>query len=176
MADAVGASEIATDAVGAAEILADAVTASEIATDAVGSAEIATDAVTASEIAADAVGASEIATDAVGSAEIATDAVGAAEVTDGSLRAADIGVISGSVNINPANVGANSCNTVTAGVTGIQVGDKVILNAPSALSGNLIAMAVQQPTADTLTFRLCNVQGLGGVDAPSQSWSYIVTR
>jgi hypothetical protein len=61
-------------------------------------------------------------------------------------------------------------------VAGIQVGDQIIPNPPAALSANLIASGEIQPTADTLSFRLCNVQALGGINAPSQSWGYIVTR
>ena len=176
--DSVDSSKILNGTIITEDLADNAVTSAKVALDTLTAADIAADAVTASEIAANAVGSSEIAADAEGSSEIATGAVGAAEVADGSLRAADIGVLNGTVAINPPNITSQSCSlaeSAAGSVPGIQVGDQLILSAPSGLQSELAPSAVVQPTADRLTIRLCNVKG-GDVDDISRTWGYIITR
>ena len=207
-ADSVAASELANnsvvggaggdvsdDSLTAADLAADSVTGSELANGAVvGGAggdvsdgtlttdDIAADTITAADLAADSVAASELADNAVDNAAMADDAVRAAEVQNGSLRAADIGVLSGSVAIDPPSVATSNCATAQSAansVPGIQVGDHVIVTPPDTLSIRLVGTSVRQTAADRLTVRLCNIWsgiGSGAVDDTSRTWQYIVTR
>ncbi|MEA2394210.1 MAG: hypothetical protein QOJ82_2101 [Solirubrobacteraceae bacterium] len=153
---AVGSSGIAAGAVGPTQLAAGAVERIHLAAGAVGRTQLAGDAVGRAQIGADAVGSDQIAAGAVGGDELASDAVGSSKVVDGSLREADIAVDAGSIGLDPPAIASGRCALVTASKPGIAVGDRVVLNAPSALEDGLVAAPVVQPTADVLTARFCN--------------------
>jgi hypothetical protein len=155
-AGAVGPSGIAAGAVGPTQLAAGAVERIHLAAGAVGRTQLAGDAVGRAQIGADAVGSDQIAAGAVGGDELASDAVGSSKVVDGSLREADIAVDAGSIGLDPPAIASGRCALVTASKPGIAVGDRVVLNAPSALEDGLVAAPVVQPTADVLTARFCN--------------------
>jgi hypothetical protein len=87
-------------------------------------------------------------------------------------------VLSGTVALNPGLILKPNCADVTASVSGIQVGDQVMLSAPTNLtaSGTIFTFVpLRQPTAGTLTVRVCNVGAADG-DPPSGTWGYVITR
>lgn len=109
--------------------------------------------------------------------EIATGAVGSSEVADGSLRKEDVGVLSGTVNLDPPVLRraqasqAGMCANVTASVPRIAVGDQVILSAPNTLMNGITGTAVVQPTADTLTVKICNMTVIDNLDDVAHDWA-----
>jgi len=168
------------------------VTSGKIATDAVGSTEItdlaiatadlANQSVTTTKLADLAVTSAKLADNSVTNAKMADNAVGSAEVTDHSLSSDDIGVLAGTVSIDPPNLRRYSSSTTgvcamgTATVTGIQAGDQVILSAPTDLNTAVLWQSVIQPTANTLTVRFCNYTTVDNIDDTARTWGYIVTR
>jgi hypothetical protein len=180
--NAINSSEIATSAITSAKLASGAVTSGKIATDAVGSSEIADLAVATAELANQSVTTAKLADGAVTEVKLATDSVSGAKVTDGSLRKEDIGVLSGTATLDPPSLRraqasvADMCANVTASVTGIAVGDQVILSAPASLANGITVQALLQPTADVLTVKVCNVTTTDFLDAPAADWGYIVIR
>src|SRR3989339_748714 len=97
------------------------------------------------------------------------NASGTAVITDGNgaLTATSIGIDGdGTVEVNTCD------DTDTISVTGAEVGDVVLLGAPSAIEAGLIPTAFVSD-ADTVTVRLCNVTA-GGI-APSALTTWRVT-
>jgi hypothetical protein len=105
-----------------------------------------------------------------------------AKVDDGSLTAADIaapvgaGSLVGSAAVDPPSLPADSCAIATATVTGIQPGDRVILNVDPTLENGLVAQAVPATGANTLDVRVCNTTDAGPIDGAAKTYSYIVIR
>jgi hypothetical protein len=154
---------------------------SEIADLAVATAELANQAVTTGKLADNAVTSAKLATDSVTNLKMADDAVGSAEVADGSLRAADIGVLSGTVSIDPPNLrrpsaGSAMCNYAWATVNGIQPGDQLILNPPPDLEPGIIGYGFVQTVADILVIRVCNTSNVDNLNDVARDWAYIVVR
>jgi hypothetical protein len=102
---------------------------------------------------------------------IASDAVGSAEVDDNSLRLRDTAERSGSTQINPPAIAANSCQDFSFAVSGTDTGDTTYLRPSANLSDGLIVSALSN-NANTFVYRICNVTN-AVLDSPAGSWRYI---
>jgi hypothetical protein len=155
------------------------VRATHIFTSAVGNDELATDAVDTAELVADAVTTAKIDDLAVTNAKLANDAVTGGKVQNGSLTAQDIGgsapggPLAGQVTIDPASIPANGCVTQTIGLSGVQNGDHVIVNAVTPQTTGDYQVEALTGTANNLRIQFCNTDQANPVDPPSADYSYL---
>jgi hypothetical protein len=86
-------------------------------------------------------------------------------------------VLNGTVSFDPPSISSAACTTQTTSVPGVQVGDMVIVNTPSAtgMPAHLKVDAQIQPTADVVTFRFCNTSG-ANLNDTARTYGYIVIR
>jgi hypothetical protein len=169
--------------VAADDIANDAVTTAKLATGAVDSARIANGAVHAEDIAGDAVRSATIQDGQVATADLAGGAVTGAKVENGSLGIADFaasdgasGTLIGSVPVSPTSWDPG-CTAITAtGISGVQIGDRVILNADAALDPRLILQPLVQTAPNVLTFRVCNIAQGPITTTGAPSVAYVVIR
>ena len=169
---------VATD-----DIANDAITTGKLATGAVDSARILNGSIQAEDLAGNVVDSGTIQDGQVATADIAGNAITGAKVQNGTLGIADFaasdgasGTLTGSVAVSPTswNVG---CTPITAtGVNGVQIGDRVILNADSALDPGLMLQPLVQGTANELNFRVCNITGAPLTTSGTPSVAYVVIR
>jgi hypothetical protein len=137
---------------------------------------VSDDSLTAADIAQDAVTSSELADNSVDTAAIQADAVTGAKVSNGSLTTTDFSPASNVVSFDPVSVGALTCvNQTISPVNGVAVNDHVIISAPSTLNAGLVPFGVVQPTANTVTFRLCNFTA-AAINAAAANWGYVIIR
>ena len=129
-------------------------TAGKLAAGAVDSARIADGSITAGDLQADSVRGAAIADGEVGTTELANGAVTGAKVQNGTLGVADFaasdgggGALVGSVPVS-VTTWAPGCTPITAtGISGVQVGDRVILTPTRRSTPGLIVQPLLQPTA-----------------------------
>lgn len=80
----------------------------------------------------------------------------------------------GSATLNFPNISSNDTEELTMTVTGAQVGDRVVLAAPSTLESHLVFSGLVT-AADTVTVRLHNCNH-GAVNPASATWGATVFR
>ena len=179
--------------IGATQLAAGAVTADRLAASSVGGTAIADDSITGADLAAGAVGNSELATSAVTRSKIASNGVGASEITssavtssevaDGQLTGADVGTFTGSFDADVGSVAGGSCSTLDLTVSPIVAGgdisdDAIVVTprpaAPPADSWpDSLTLNARALSATQIRLWACNPAGVGAVDPPSLTFSYI---
>jgi hypothetical protein len=176
--NAVGTSNIAPSAVDQGQLAPDSVRATHIYTSAVGNDELATDSVNTAELIADSVTTAKIADLQVTTNKLANDAVTGAKVSNGSLTAQDIagsapgGPLAGQVTIDPPSIAANQCYLATIGLSGVQVGDHVTLNAVTPQTANDYRVEALTGVANNLRVQFCN-NTAAPLDPSSADYSYL---
>lgn len=80
----------------------------------------------------------------------------------------------GTVTINPANLGAETRGATAATIPGAAVGDIILLNLPSgpALNDDLIFVGADVGGADTIRIFLYNPTA-GAIDDGATTWTYL---
>jgi hypothetical protein len=81
----------------------------------------------------------------------------------------------GSVDVNPASLAAQTSAETDVTITGVVVGDIVLMNPPESLEAGLCFSGARVSDDDTVSVRLSNVTG-GAVDGASRTWGYLVVR
>lgn len=95
--------------------------------------------------------------------------VGALNVGAGS----DIKKIkTGTVNVDPANLAANTKAGTAVALVGVKAGDVVIVVPPTALEDDLIPAGAVVTADDQLTIYLYNGSA-GAVDGAARDWTYL---
>lgn len=79
---------------------------------------------------------------------------------------------SGSFSVNPASIAANSRGSVDITVSGLAVGDLVLLSPPDGLNSGLIYGGCRVTAVDTLRIYLANLTG-SPIDDGSLTWNYL---
>lgn len=81
-------------------------------------------------------------------------------------------VISGSFSLDPASIGAQTRGSSTVSISGLAVGDVVVLVPPDGLNSGLVYCGCRVTAGDTLTIYLANITGTS-VDDGSLTWNYL---
>lgn len=81
-------------------------------------------------------------------------------------------IISGSFSLDPASIGAQARAGETVTISGVAVGDVVILVPPDGLNSGLVYCGCRVTAGDTLTVYLANITGTS-VDDGSLTWNYL---
>jgi hypothetical protein len=154
---AVTAAKLADDAVTNAKLAENAVASAELAADAVGFAEIADDAIGNTEMANDSVSAAELQPNAVANAEIADNAVGGPEVSDHALTLDDISSVDSAIGGTTliTTVAAGTCTSVATFLSGVAVGDLVIV-VPRSVTAGIFTPPVRATVANQFRLTMCN--------------------
>jgi hypothetical protein len=82
---------------------------------------------------------------------------------------------SGTVSIDPPNIGANTRASVSVTIENVAPGDFVIMNPPSALNAGLAYAGSIVAAADTVTVFIANITG-GGINDGANVWEYMAVR
>jgi hypothetical protein len=111
---------------------------------------------------------------------IAPNAVASNEVQDGSLRARDAFTLSGTVSVDPPNVGPNSCVTTSVPIPGAQAGDLGLLfptlNFSATFGRHLTLYTHREVNRNgVLFYTVCNVSATAH-DAPEGLWGFLISR
>lgn len=107
---------------------------------------------------------------------IAPEAVTGAEVDDGTLLLADTAVLSGQVRVNPPQIAAHACRSLSAPVTGLRPYDRTLVLPTQNLSpGLFVTQLFNTNTPDRVLFRVCNASAQP-LDPPLGAWAYVVWR
>ena len=77
----------------------------------------------------------------------------------------------GSVSVNPPSIATVSKAAVDVTITGLAVGDLLVMHPPTALDDDLIYCGCRVKAADTATIFLYNPTG-GAIDDAAQTWTY----
>lgn len=77
----------------------------------------------------------------------------------------------GTVSVNPGSIAATTRGSVAVTISGLATGDRVILQPPSTLDGNLLFVGSDVTADNTLTIYLYNKSG-GAIDDAAASWKY----
>ena len=110
------------------------------------------------------------------SPELAAGVVGGVEVSDGSLRLADTAVLSGQVRVNPPQVAAHACVSLSGAVAGIKPYDRTLVLPTQNLSAGLFVTQIfNTNAAGRILFRVCNATARA-LDPPLGGWAYVVWR
>jgi hypothetical protein len=108
--------------------------------------------------------------------QIAADAVSGAEIADGTLSLHDTAALSGQVRVDAPAVGAHSCLSLGAVVTGVKPYDRTLVLPTQNLPGGLFVTQLFNTKApNRIFFRLCNATGTA-FDPPLGAWAYVVWR
>ena len=103
-------------------------------------------------------------------------AVSGVEVSDGSLRLADTAVLSGQVRVNPPQVAAHACVSLSGGVVGVKPYDRTLVLPTQNLSAGLFVTQIfNTNAAGRILFRVCNATPKA-LDPPLGGWAYVVWR
>lgn len=78
----------------------------------------------------------------------------------------------GTVNINPGNIGAGVDANVTGTITGLAVGDRLVMNPPNNLALGLAFRDVTIPLVNTVSVHLLNTSG-SPIDDLDRPWEYL---
>jgi len=78
----------------------------------------------------------------------------------------------GTVNVDPPSIGAGAATDVTATVTGLTTGHKVLVSCQGALEVGLVPQGARASAANTLAIRLYNPTA-AAVDGTTKEWLYI---
>jgi hypothetical protein len=84
-------------------------------------------------------------------------------------------VFYGTVSVNPPNIDANTSETFTVTITGVQTGDLVFLTPPSDIEAGLVFQGANVTGANTVTIQMRNVTG-SAIDGDPRTWRYMVIR
>lgn len=146
---------------------------SNIANGAVRDNHIFPGAVSSNHLANGAVTRPKLADDAVTAAKIDDDAISGAHVLDGSLTTADIGVSSGTFQVDFPLFDPGRCRTVSRSPSGLDANDVVVVTRGPELQSDAATMAVQRDGSDSFEIRICNTAP-GFFDPGPISFSYVV--
>lgn len=80
-------------------------------------------------------------------------------------------VTAGTISLDPPSIAATSRAAVTGTVTGVAVGDRILLEPPAALNDDLIFHGARVTAADTITVYLYNPTA-GAIDDAALTWNY----
>jgi len=149
--------------------------------DAVKSSNIFNGSVNTGDLADDAITSAKILDGEVKNSDLAANSVTGGKIQNGSLTSADIASDNGSgsplvgqVAIVPGTVNAGHCVIRTAGVTGVQTGDYVILNTPTTFTDGLSASA-GPGGSNQLQVRVCNISTTDPItDNGAYSFGFLV--
>ena len=107
---------------------------------------------------------------------LTADSISGSEIADGSLRLADTAVLSGQVRVDPPQIKAQSCVSLSSAVVGVKPYDRTIVLPTSNLSPGLFVTPVfNTNAAGKILFRICNAT-TKPLDAPLGGWAYVVWR
>jgi hypothetical protein len=81
-------------------------------------------------------------------------------------------IAAGSLAVNPPSIAANSRAGVDVPLSGVDVGDIVVLAPPAALADDLLFTGASVTAADTVTLYLYNPTG-SAIDDAQRSWAYV---
>lgn len=81
----------------------------------------------------------------------------------------------GAVAVDPGSIATTVRGEVDVAISGVAVGDAVVMNPPSDLEATLVYAGCRAKAADTVTLFLYNKSG-GGVDGASKTWTYMFFR
>ncbi len=105
-----------------------------------------------------------------------TGAITAPSIAVGSGGTAITKVVKGTVNINFADLAADTVATETVTLTGAAVGDTVILNPPAAgLTAGLLILQAFVSAANTVSIVVLNHSG-GNINEGAADWNYVLIR
>lgn len=84
-------------------------------------------------------------------------------------------VFNATVSVNPASLAATTKAGTAVTVTGVAVGDLVVVEPPAALEDDLIFCGARVTGADEVTVYLYNPTG-GAIDAAAANWDFRVIK
>lgn len=93
-------------------------------------------------------------------------------LTVGATGSAIYNVISGTISVNPGSIGATTRGSVNVTLTGVNTGDRLILQPPTALNAGLLYVGHDITATDTVTIYLYNTTG-GSIDDGALTWKYV---
>jgi hypothetical protein len=155
--DAVTSAKLAANAVGSAKIADDAIGGSEMASDSVGAAELLSNSVANAEMADNAIGSAEIADNSVANAEMADNAIGGLEVSNRALTLDDVSSADGAIGNTTliTTVATGACTSVATGLSGVAVGDLVMV-VPRSVTAGIFTPPVRATAANQFPLTMCN--------------------
>ena len=172
--------DLAASAVTGAKILDGTVSLADLNTDAVNSAKILDSSVALADLAGDSVNSSKIVDASVALADLASNSVDGTKVSNGTLKLGDLSPQTGTVSIDPpslVSINTTSCAIVSTALTGVAVGDQVILHGPAGVLDPRIQITpVVQDTVDVLKVKACNISGTNNLNLTAQTWTYTLLR
>ena len=80
-------------------------------------------------------------------------------------------VVSGTISVNPGNIGSTTRGSVNVTISGLNTSDRIFLQPPTALNSGLLYCGCDITAANTLTIYLYNTTG-GGIDDGALTWKY----
>lgn len=83
------------------------------------------------------------------------------------------GLTSHTVSVDPASIAANTRAGTAVTVTGVKVGDLVLVSAPTALEAGLSVVGAVVTATDTVTLNLLNGTS-GAIDGAARNWIFQV--
>ena len=92
-------------------------------------------------------------------------------LTVGGTGSTIFSVSTGTVSINPGNIGATTKGSVTFTLTGATTTDRVLLHPPTGLNSGLLFCGADITATNTVTVYLYNTTG-GGIDDGANTWKY----
>ena len=84
-------------------------------------------------------------------------------------------VLYGAINIDSPSINANTSSVITITLTGVSVGDHILIMPPSDIEGDLLFQGASVTAANTVQVRLYNLAG-SPLDGASKTWNYLVIR
>jgi hypothetical protein len=85
-------------------------------------------------------------------------------------------VLQGTVSVNPASLAAAASAETDVTITGVAVGDVVILNPPASLESDICFSGARAKAANTVAIRLSNIDNTNAVDGAALNWTYLILR
>jgi hypothetical protein len=107
---------------------------------------------------------------------LTADSVSGGEIADASLRLADTAVLSGQARVDPPQIKAHACVSLSSAVGGLKPYDRTLVLPTSNLPpGLFVTQVFNTNAAGKILFRVCNATAKP-LDAPLGGWAYVVWR
>lgn len=84
-------------------------------------------------------------------------------------------IAKGTVSVDPGSLTTLTSSETSVTISGVAVGDMVIMNPPASLETGLVFSGARVSATDTVLVRLSNMTA-GSVDGAALTWSYTIIR
>jgi hypothetical protein len=81
-------------------------------------------------------------------------------------------ITSGTISVDPGNIGATTRGSVNVTLSGLGTEDRLVLQPPSTLNAGLLYVGHDITASNTITIYLYNKTG-GGIDDGATTWKYL---